>query len=165
MPLELPNGWVSVPAPKGLGLTAKWEAVKNARLPPQYSAPNSDDAVALARRTIKYAQEPTSTDNWLDPNETLHLGAGDCEDWCLFVRALLLNGGIVPEKLWLLIVNDLTLPRARQAHALLWTPIRYCDVRAPRPLSHAVFSDYTPIAAFRTDHYAVTEAVTFGRRR
>lgn len=161
MPLELPNGWVSTPAPKGLGLTAKWKAVEAARLPENFRAFNSAEAHAIAKQLIRYAAEPTAADKWLKPADTLALGAGDCEDWCLFVRALLLNGGIVPEKLWLLIVRDLAV---QDDHALLWTPIRYCDCRAPKPLVHAVFSDYRPIAAFRTHSDGTTEAVTFGRR-
>ena len=161
MPLELPQGWTSLPAPQGLNLTRKWEGVKDARLPLALQAGNSSEAVALAREHIKYKREPDSLDDWQLPTETLRRGEGDCEDWCLFVRALLLNGGIPSHKLWLLIVHDLA---AKQDHALLWTPIRYCDVRAPAPLVHAVFSDYRPIAAFRTLDDGNTEAVTFGRR-
>lgn len=112
--------------------------------------------MAIANKLIKYCPEPTGADKWLRPGETLQLGAGDCEDWCIFVRALLLNGGIRASKLWLLIVHDLAVGKP---HALLWTPVRYCDVRAPRPLAHPVFSDYRPIAAFND-----AEALTFGRK-
>lgn len=156
MPLELPQGWTSLPAPKGLNLTRKWERVKDARLPLAMKASSSVEAMAIAKQMVKYCREPTSTDNWLLPNETLKLGAGDCEDWCLFVRALLINGGINPSTLWLLIVHDLA---TKQDHALLWTAIRYCDGRAPGPLTHDKFMDYRPIAAFND-----REAVVFGRR-
>jgi Predicted periplasmic protein len=111
----------------------------------------------MAKSLVRYCPEPTSADTWLPPAESLRLGAGDCEDWCIFVRALLINGGIESSKLWLLIVQDLV---TNQTHAVLWTPIRFCDGRAPAPLTHDKFVDYRPIAAFND-----TEAVTFGKRR
>lgn len=156
MPLDLPNGWTSTPAPKGLGLTAKWLAAKDARLSQNLLARSSEEAHALARQLIKYCPEPTGADKWLLPMETLRLKAGDCEDWVLFTRALLINGGIKPAILWLLIVDDLV---THQPHALLWTPRRFCDCRAPTVLEHSKFKDYRPIAAFND-----SEALTFGRR-
>lgn len=155
MPLELSYGWTSLPAPEGLALTKKWEAVKDARLPLRWKAGNSGVAVEMAQSLVHY--KPEQADHWQTPEETLELGTGDCEDWCLFIRALLLNGGIPPAKLWLLVCRDLV---ANMDHALLWTPIRFCDVRAFAPLTHDKFIDYRPIAAFN-----IAEAVTFGKRR
>lgn len=113
----------------------------------------------MAKSLVKYCAEPTSADHWLTPAESLRLGAGDCEDWCIFVRALLLNGlgeGF-KDKLWLVVARDLV---TNQDHAILWTPIRFCDGRAPAPLTHDKFIDYRPIAAFNN-----AEAITFGKRR
>lgn len=157
MPLDLPNGWTSVSAPSNLGLTAKWLAVKDARLPQTLLARSSAESHALARQLVKYQREPDNADDWQTPAETRARAVGDCEDLALFERALLINGGIKSASLWLLIVYDLA---TKQDHALLWTPIRYIDCRAPRPLPHASFTDYRPIAAFND-----TEALTFGRQR
>lgn len=157
MPLELPNGWVSLPAPANLGLIARWEGVKDARLPPSYRAFSSTESHAFTQRVVSYV--PDQDDEWQTPDETLRRGQGDCEDMAIFERALLLNGlgeGFA-HKLWLVIVRDLILDKD---HAILWTPIRYIDNRAPKPLLHSQFRDYRPIAAFNG-----TEAVAFGKRR
>lgn len=157
MPLLLPTGWVSIPAPNGLGLTSKWEAVKDARLPADLSAASPSEAHALTDDLVEYRPELDNSDHWQPPAESLELGHGDCEDWSLVARALLLNGGANPADIWLLIVYDLI---ARNDHALLWLPTHYLNCQARRPLEHSNFADYRPIVAF-----SATEAVTFGRRR
>lgn len=158
MPLDLPDGWVSTPAPEG-GLSAKWEAVRDHRLPDGLRAFSSKESHALTLQLVKWSGEVGDGDHWQTPEESLAKGSGDCEDMALFERALLLNGlgeGFA-DKLWLLIVRDLLV---KIDHALLWTPIRFIDCRAPRPLEHRYFRHYRPIAAFSS-----AEAVTFGRRR
>lgn len=157
MPLELPTGWVSIPAPRGLNLVRKWEAVKDARLPTDLSAASEAEAHAEAEALVEYCAERTDADSWLAPCDTVGLGRGDCEDWCLVARALLINGGFDSASLWLLVVKDLI---CRQDHALLWTPSCYLDCRANRPIPHSVFSEFRPIIGFADD-----EAVAFGRRR
>lgn len=157
MLLQLPGGWTPLVAPDSLPLFAKWQAVKDDRLPAAFKADNEAAAHASTADNIDYQPEPEGTDNWQTPTETLAKQTGDCEDFCLFYRALLLNGGFADSDLWLLILFDLV---ARQDHALLWTPSYYLDCRARIPLAHSNFYDYRPICAF-----AANKAVIFGRKK
>lgn len=155
MPLELPKNWCSVKAPNSLQTTVKWNAVKDAPLDANLRAFSPEEAHALARQLMSYKSDRLR-DRWQTPAETVAAKTGDCEDFAILARALLINGGAEPSSLWLLIVYDLAVGKD---HALLWTPTRYLDVRAPKPLDHAVFTDYRPIVA-----YNGAEELTFGRR-
>lgn len=155
MPLNLPKNWCSVNAPRNLQLTVKWNAVKDAPLNANLRAFSPDEAHVLAKQLMKY-QSDRLKDKWQTPAETVAAKTGDCEDFAILARALLINGGAEPESLWLLIVHDLAVGKD---HALLWTPTHYLDVRAPRPLAHAVFTDYRPIVAYNGN-----EELAFGRR-
>lgn len=154
MLLQLP-GWLAKPAPDGLPLLEKWEAVRGARLPAPMQARSSVVAHPFALDSIHYQREVGERDHWQTPMESLKLGTGDCEDICLFERALFLNGKIPDEDLWLLIVYDLA---TRQDHALLWTPRYFLDCRNRTPMRHEQFSDYKPISAF-----AANQALSFER--
>jgi len=156
MPLELPKGWCSLKAPKNAS-AAKWDAVKDAPLNENLRAYSAAEAHALAKTLMRYQTEG-DRDNWQPPVETVEGATGDCEDFAILARRLLLNGGYDSSKIWLLIVKDLAVNRD---HALLWIEGEgYLDVRAPRPLAAEVFTDYRPILAFND-----TETLTFGKKR
>ncbi|MEM3494095.1 MAG: hypothetical protein QXD15_07045, partial [Thermoplasmata archaeon] len=42
---------------------------------------------------IEYAQEPNGTDYWQTPDETMGLGAGDCEDFAILIASLVSAAG------------------------------------------------------------------------
>lgn len=65
-------------------------------------------------RNVTYVPDPT--DQWQTPQETMKLRKGDCEDYVLLKRAMLLNKGWRSDQLVMLIAKDLLM---RQDHALL----------------------------------------------
>lgn len=151
MALELP-GWGSLKAPP----YAKWEAVKDKTLPPIDGVFDPATAHRFVREKITY--RPEGLDDWSEPALTLKRGYGDCEDFCLLERALLLAAGWKPP-IYLLIAHDLL---ARLDHALLVTQGEILDCRTPRLIPVASFADYRPIFAFSSPP---NENLTFGRRR
>lgn len=161
MPLTLPHTlrdmqWQSTPVDFPNVMQAKWDRVKDERLPCTYQAFGEQAAVSMAGTLMFYAGEPAGRDDWQTPAETLDRGRGDCEDWAILVRSILLNGNADPKSLWLLIVEDLAI---RRHHALLWTPRCFMDHRASTPLLHNRFIDYRPIIAFNSE-----ETVGFGAK-
>lgn len=154
--LDLPNGWVGLEASSALPLREKWLSVKDDRLPSELTAVGDEEAHAYGQDHIEWTRD-RGRDEWQTPTITLLKGTGDCEDFALLYRALLLNGGADDSSLWLVILYDLI---ARCDHAVLWTPTHYLDCRARIPLAHSNFCDYRPICAF-----SANEACLFGRRR
>lgn len=100
-----------------------------------------------------YAQHRTA-DRWSPPLATLASGRGDCEDYALLKYSLLIESGIAPANLRLLLVRDL---QVRQDHAVLavkaegrWLVL---DNRTARPLDIAEVRHFMPL--FAIDHDGV----------
>ena len=160
MPLTLPHTapglkWQSTPVDNPL-LQAKWDRVKDEHLSRNYQAYGEATAMGMANGMMFYAGESAGKDEWQTPKETIDRGRGDCEDWAILVRSLLINGNYDPKDLWLLIVEDLAI---RRPHALLWTLNCFLDHRSRTPLLHNRFLDYRPVIAFNDK-----ETVSFGAK-
>lgn len=106
------------------------------------------------REHIEYRRE--AADDWAAPQLTLQRGYGDCEDFVLLERALLLAAGWKSPVYMLIAFDQL----AREDHALLVTQGEILDCRTPRIIPVASFADYMPKLAFSSD-----ESLTFGKRR
>lgn len=155
MALELP-GWGALKAPA----YRKWESVKDASLcSPIDGVFDPATAHAWARKNIRYQREPI--DEWSAPALTIKRGYGDCEDFVLLERALLLAAGW-KSPIYMLIAHDLL---AREDHALLITQGEILDCRVPRIIPLAAFADYRPIYAFSDDGNGNSETLTFGKRK
>jgi predicted transglutaminase-like cysteine proteinase len=103
-----------------------------------------DDIHKEARDRIEY--RPDRTDEWASPADTLARGFGDCEDICIFERALLINAGFNANNIELMIVEDLV---TRQTHALLWVSEYFLDNRAEKSQYVDRFKDFRPITGHR----------------
>lgn len=144
--LKLP-GFTLLPAPVKL---PGWYAAKDAPAPPM---PNiGQDPLAMHAwcwKNLVYKRDGTK-DIWQTPKETLRLRTGDCEDWALLERAVLLANGIPEEHVWLVIVFD---KRAQEYHAFTVAHGLMLDVRVQRPVPITKFlSDLDrPYAAFNSN--------------
>jgi len=128
------------------GLEAKWEAVKAERIPdPTTDQPNPPLSVnAWVNRAIAYAADPR--DHWQGPIETLRRKTGDCEDYAILKRAILIARGWPASRLALVVGDDLI---RRQAHALLWADGQLWDSLSDHPIMPAELAgDFIPHFAF-----------------
>ena len=68
------------------------------------SGNNDDVALVTAQWVAKNITYTTdlllygAAEHWSDPRETLHYGAGDCEDFAFLLASLLLNNGVDPSR-------------------------------------------------------------------
>lgn len=95
----------------------RWLAVKDAHCPIftfPGGEPQSIHVDNFINASIDYAAE--LRDNWASPTETWDRGRGDCEDYAVLKRALLLRHGFSDDRIWLLLVDDVL---ARCDHAVL----------------------------------------------
>ena len=136
-------GWSAVKT----ATNPKWLAVKDLRLPKSTSEARSMAGVhSFAMKKIRYTAEPPDRDNWQKPADTLAMGTGDCEDYGIVERCLLINAGYRDEDIELMIVRDLLWQRH---HALLWVKEHFLDIRTPLVLHVSQFKDYRPISGHR----------------
>ncbi len=147
---QLP-GW----GPIGCRMDPRWEAVRHHRIAKVPGLTNPREVHAYVRRRVQYHSEPI--DIWATPEETLKRGYGDCEDFAILERALLIESGWPREDIWVLLAHDLLV---RQDHALLIVGGLIIDCRSAPVFPVSTFRDYRPIIAFCEDR-----AVTFGRKR
>lgn len=127
----------------------KWLAVKDLRVPKEVTtARGMGDIHLFVRGHIKYQKEALGSDSWQKPADTLALGLGDCEDFCILERALLLNAGYRNSRIELMVVKDIL---TREDHALLWVDEHYLDNRTAQVLHVSQFKDYRPITGHRAD--------------
>jgi hypothetical protein len=96
-------GWVAIPRPP----EPKWERVKARRLAHDPTATTSPplSVNAWVNRHVRYVAD--LKDRWQPPGETLKLGTGDCEDFAILKRAILINRGWPAGDLAMLVVKDL----------------------------------------------------------
>ena len=153
--LDLP-GWAALKVPAKGGLWNKWAAVKNEvlRRPPGVS--NSQDVLTYARKRVRYQRESIAADDWQKPTVTLERAVGDCEDFAVLMRALLLAVGYKEPDCYIVVAHDLA---AKQDHAMVFVGDYYLDNRHDTVLHKSKFSDYRPIFAFQQSQMFV-----FGRK-
>lgn len=145
-------GWKSLDIPK---VDRRWLAVCDVKAPPAIRLRTPREVHAYVRRKITYAPDPL--DLWQEPAQTLASGRGDCEDYAILERALLIASGWPSDDIWMVIARDLI---ARQDHAFLVADQTVLDCRTDALTPLRLIADYRPILAF-CDH----RAVTFGRVR
>jgi hypothetical protein len=145
----------------------QWQAVEWPRVDPRWVAVEPHRVAAIdgltdpasvhawARANLEW--RPDLIDDWSPPAETLARRGGDCEDWCIAERALLLAAGWPDEDIWMVVARDLL---AKMEHALLVADGLALDCRGSRLIPVDEIADYRPIVAFRG-----AEAFTFGRVR
>jgi predicted transglutaminase-like cysteine proteinase len=107
---------------------------------------------------ITYVNDPNNV--WQKPSETLEIGTGDCEDYAVLKRAILLERGFNDNELIVVVGNDII---QSVVHALL---LVYCDHkwvvldnRTDVVSDAATYSDFIPIQAYNT-----VQTWTFGHR-
>lgn len=136
-------GWKPIPLRKG---NPRWDEVRHN----QVAAPNTlktiNDVDVFVNRLITYT--PDAIDKWALPSETLANRKGDCEDFALLKRALLIAAGWQDENILFLIVNDLI---AGRDHALLVVDNLVLDNFNSLSLPTEEVEDYSPIVGFSAD--------------
>ena len=106
--------YVPLPAHKA---EAGWDSVKGHRLAHD-PCPNEADAAAVnawVNQQVTYLLDPAS---WQTPAETLAKRTGDCKDYAVLKRAILLAKGLPEDELFLVIGQDMVM---RELHAVMWT--------------------------------------------
>ncbi len=95
---------------------SRWLTVKDQGLPGvRVDAPGRfSKAQRLVNKRLEYRSE--TVDRWDRPSVAWQAQAGDCEEFALCKRAVLLNSGIPDDDLFFVLVNDLI---QRRPHALL----------------------------------------------
>lgn len=152
-PEVLPNLGRYVPLPV-THANRFWDAVKGLRLDsdpcPDLVAPAAVDAWVNAR--INYELDPSQ---WKPPAETLQSGVGDCKDYAVLKRAILLAKGWLEGELFLVTGKDLV---KGVEHAVLWTGAGVMDILAD---PFGGLSDPAELAEVFTPDFAYTEAQAF----
>lgn len=149
------RGWKTINYSK---VNPKWLLIQNKRVFPSPAfkeLKTPKQILTWVRENITYTRDVG--DNWQTPNETLVRKAGDCEDFCILMRALLINAGFDSSKIWMMIGNDLI---AKEAHAVLVFEDKFVlDQRCSKVLLLEMYMDFTPVLA-----YSDKKAVIFGRK-
>jgi predicted transglutaminase-like cysteine proteinase len=111
----------------------------------------SGDPIAMVNQWVNWHvrfRDDAYGDEWSSAPETLRRGFGDCEDFALAKRGLLLALGVSPDDMYLVLLRD-----QRQAeHAVLVVNrggrLLVLDNRTDKVLPAEAISDYTPILSF-----------------
>lgn len=105
-------GFTAIPAGR---TDSRWLDVKDLRLDVKVTAPGRfSKAHNLVNRHLIYTSE--AVDRWQSPTVAWAFEHGDCEEFALCKRAILLASGIPDEDLFFVLVNDL---QRRAVHAVL----------------------------------------------
>lgn len=147
-----------------MGPSEKWRARNiqplDARHFPTISTLISGQTVAqvneFVNQSIRYMRE--DGDHWQQPSETMDLRAGDCEDFAILKRAMLLALGWADESLLVVIAYDIL---AHEHHAMLLVYLQgkwlMLDNRTNIVQDVDRLSDYRPVVA-----YSNGSSYTFG---
>jgi predicted transglutaminase-like cysteine proteinase len=106
--------YVPIPAHKA---EAGWDSVKTDRLD-EDPCPEAVDAAAVnawVNQQVDYLLDPAS---WQTPSETLGKLTGDCKDYAVLKRAILLAKGFAEDELFLVVGQDTVM---NELHAVMWT--------------------------------------------
>lgn len=131
------GNWVGIPTKQAI---PQWDRVKHIRL-----AGYGNSAVsinALVNRTIIY--RPDRVDKWQTPHEMLVLEEGDCEDFAILKRAMLLGGGAHDHDIFLVIGYDTIL---QANHAVLLVRGAVLDCAHGRILLPEEMPHFRPVMA------------------
>jgi predicted transglutaminase-like cysteine proteinase len=96
---------------------AGWDRVKADRLDAD-PCPNAADAAAVnvwVNNEVNYQLDPNA---WQTPAQTLATLSGDCKDYAVLKRAILLSKGVPEETLFLVVGIDM---QSGGQHAVIWT--------------------------------------------
>lgn len=108
-------GWAPLECPAN---DQRWNRVHRHRLTRKLAIsatmPLLSACDAATKELIDY--RPDNADRWEWPDVTLERGHGDCEDFAIMTRALLIQNGIADDRIFFLIARDLI---ARADHAML----------------------------------------------
>lgn len=89
--------YVEVIAPAGDPERAKWDAVKN-EVAGVTSSMLIETVNIEVNNRIRYLSDP-GDDHWQSPAETCETLTGDCEDYAILKRAILIKSGVPKERL------------------------------------------------------------------
>lgn len=125
-----------------------WEGVKADRLP-EDPCPGCADAQAVnvwVNQQVRYLLDPAS---WQTPAETLARLTGDCKDYAVLKRAILLAKGFAEDELFLVVGQDMVM---NEQHAVMWTADGVMDNFKDALLSpDDLLTVFLPEYAFRED--------------
>lgn len=157
LPIGVLGPWTPLAARKVYPL---WDRVKTERLA-QDPCPEVDGAQgvnAWVNALLRFVPDP---ERWQAPAETLKWGTGDCKDYVVLKRAILLAKGAWAETELVLVVGDNLVPM-RERHAVLWTPAGILDNWSDAVLDPAeLLSVFEPQLAFtQAASYVYVEAPT-----
>jgi predicted transglutaminase-like cysteine proteinase len=134
-------GWTPV---KVDFIDPRWEAVKNDTVAWKKGlVPSPQGVNEWVNSILRYRSD--DGDYWQPPETTLKLGTGDCEDYALLKRALLIAGGWPKEGIAFMLVNDLV---QRMGHAFVIAGAMVMDSRTNIMLPVFKAVDYAPIRMF-----------------
>jgi len=109
--------------------------------------------------TITY--EYDAYDNWQNPSDTILKSTGDCEDYALLKRALLIERGFNDNELMMVVGFDMII---RQEHAILlvlydkeWWVL---DNRTNALTQDDIYTDFNPIKG-----YSASNSWIFGEKK
>jgi predicted transglutaminase-like cysteine proteinase len=94
-----------------------WDTVKTDRLA-EDPCPAAADAAAVnawVNQQVNYLLDPAE---WQTPSETLAKLTGDCKDYAVLKRAILLAKGFAEDELFLVVGQDMVMD---EEHAVMWT--------------------------------------------
>lgn len=138
-------------------INARWDGIAPLRTDIVLKGRSLDEVNKYANNLVAYKSE--TKDHWQSPRQTLKMKTGDCEDYAILKRALLLNLGYRDEDMLIVFVKDIL---SRANHALLavnkggtWY---FLDSQNNLVLTNNQVRDYAPIAAF-----SGTKGWTFGK--
>ena len=112
--------YVPVAAPK---TEAGWDQVKADRLAadPCPDAADPGSVNAWVNEQVNYQLDPN---DWQTPAQTLAALSGDCKDYAVLKRAILLAKGFAEESMFLVVGMDM---QANAQHAVMWTSAGVMD--------------------------------------
>ena len=145
-------GWVALPCSSP---DARWRAVQDHTIEAPAGLTTPADIHRWTRSHVQYQRD--FADHWSTPAETLARGVGDCEDFAILERAMLIAAGFCRAQIWVVVAHDLVI---REDHAFLIAGEQVLDCRSDEIIDLASLTDYRPIIAFRD-----AEMVMFGRGR
>jgi len=130
----------------------QWDRVRDCAAPAVGGITSPHQVDAWVNEFVTYA--PDAADHWQTPAETLERGRGDCEDFAILKRAMLLAAGYRGGVLFV-IVHDLI---SRRDHAILVADGLVLDSFNSLSLPVERVRDYNPVMAM-----AGNRCWTFGR--
>lgn len=152
-PFPFPGYRMLTVGPAGLVDRCKWSATK---LPPELKTAGVMSINRWVNTNVAYLPEDQRLDRWQDPDVTLELGEGDCEDYAILKYAALRDNGWDPDDMAVICGVAVLLPidggpAQRLAHAMLYVGESNTVVDNRSNLIHS--------AHYHTGHFSPFSAV------